>query len=288
MACALPNSRRPQWVVFSDLDASLLDADDYSCQHALGTLHRLQARGIPLVFCTSKTRAEVEPIRARLGNRDPFVVESGGAVHVPVGYFPEPFDHDEADSEYLTIGLGAPYAAMVAELDRLKQLTGAALRGFSDMTVHEVAARCNLTMAQAASAKRRHWDEPFLILDPSMQDAVVAAADRPLPHGGRFFHLARSDKGRGVATVLRLMRRFRGAVTSVGIGDSANDLPMLRAVDLPVLLGSGCRDAPDDRYKLRRVDQQGPEGWAIAVGEILDDTAPAIHEGDEHCQISTH
>jgi predicted mannosyl-3-phosphoglycerate phosphatase (HAD superfamily) len=56
----------------------------------------------------------------------------------------------------------------------------------------------------------------------------------------------------------------------VGIGDSPNDLPMLLAVDIPVLV-----QGPEGGWeevnipRLRRVEGIGPEGWARAVEEII-------------------
>ena len=89
-----PSGTPAPFIVFSDLDGTLLDGDDYSHDQALPALRLLRRRNIPLVLCTSKTRAEVEFHRRRLANRDPFVVENGGAVYVPEGYFPFPVDCD--------------------------------------------------------------------------------------------------------------------------------------------------------------------------------------------------
>ncbi|MFQ5696467.1 MAG: mannosyl-3-phosphoglycerate phosphatase, partial [Terriglobia bacterium] len=49
----------PRLIVFTDLDATLLDHQTYSWAAAEPALRRLRLLGIPLVFCTSKTRAEV-------------------------------------------------------------------------------------------------------------------------------------------------------------------------------------------------------------------------------------
>jgi len=78
---------RRQLVVFSDLDGTLLDHDTYSFDDARPALERLGHAGVPLVLCTSKTRAEVEPLREALDNDSPFIVENGGAIMIPDGYF---------------------------------------------------------------------------------------------------------------------------------------------------------------------------------------------------------
>ncbi len=272
MDIASPDGCRPCLIVFSDLDGTLLDEEDYSFDRAHEALRMLEEREIPLVFCTSKTRAEVVPIRDRLGNRDPFIVENGGAVYIPADYFAGHFDCDRMTDDYLVIELGTPYQGMVAALDRLKRKTGAPLRGFSDMTVDEVASRCNLAPLQARQAKMREWDEPFLVLDPKAIDAVMASVEIPVASGGRFYHLASSDKGRAVSVVMELMRRFRGDFVSVGIGNAANDIPMLQAVDIPIMVGTRGNDLGlDDRLRhLRQIDDAGPEGWKFAVTTVLE------------------
>ena len=74
-------------VIYTDLDGTLLDHETYSFDAARQALDRLQAQAIPLIFCTSKTRSETEMWRARMQNAHPFIVENGGALFVPAGYF---------------------------------------------------------------------------------------------------------------------------------------------------------------------------------------------------------
>ena len=79
-------------VVFSDLDGTLLDESSYSFKDALPAVRLLQLRAIPLVLCSSKTRAEIEPCRLSLHNRHPFISENGGGIFIPPGYFSAPFE----------------------------------------------------------------------------------------------------------------------------------------------------------------------------------------------------
>lgn len=62
-------------LILTDLDGSLLDADTYGYEAARPALKSLRDRGIPLIFCSSKTFAEVEPIRHEMENTVPFIVE---------------------------------------------------------------------------------------------------------------------------------------------------------------------------------------------------------------------
>jgi mannosyl-3-phosphoglycerate phosphatase len=64
-----------------------------------------------------------------------------------------------------------------------------------------------------------------------------------------------------------------GNVTTIGIGDSLNDLPLLNEVDIPVLIpkedGSYVSGINLDR--LLRAKKVGPKGWGETVTEILED-----------------
>jgi mannosyl-3-phosphoglycerate phosphatase len=252
-----------------------LDGNDYSFDRARPALRLLAERRIPLVLCSSKTRSEVEFYRERLDNRDPFVVENGGAVYVPRDYFAFGFDHDRATADYLVIELGAPYETLVRALGELKRKTGIPLRGFSDMTVQEVAARCGLPLCQAAQAKRREYDEPFLIPRQDAVAAVMAAADLSVTQGDRFHHISASDKGRAVSVLMDLFKCSRPDALSVGIGDTLNDLPLLEAVDVPILVqvDDGGYDSRIAVPRLRYAEGVGPAGWNAAVTKLVDGAA---------------
>ena len=75
-------------LVFTDLDGTLLDHDDYGFAPALPALERLRAAAVPLIPTTSKTLAETARLSRALGNGHPCIVENGSAICVPEGYFP--------------------------------------------------------------------------------------------------------------------------------------------------------------------------------------------------------
>jgi mannosyl-3-phosphoglycerate phosphatase len=268
-------SRNFSWVVFTDLDGTLLDHSSYSFEAARPALEALLARRIPVVICTSKTRAEVEDVRTRLDNNDPFIVENGGAALVPAGYFPFAVPEGRESGRYTAVEFGVPYAKLRQAFVRIRAELGAELRGFGDMTVDEVARLCGFSRREAELARRREYDEPVVIKgDVTTGDFTAAAARLGLRtiRGARFFHLTgNNDKGRAVRALRALYERDRGPVRTVGIGDSPNDLPLLESVDVPVLV-----QKPDGAYEpairlpgLVRAPGPGPVGWNAAVRVLL-------------------
>jgi mannosyl-3-phosphoglycerate phosphatase len=266
----------PQPVLFTDLDGTLLDSETYSWDAAKPALRRLEERAVPWILCTSKTRTELESLRRGLGHRHPFIVENGGAILIPEGYFTVPFPSDQPADGYRTIRIGIPYPLLRTALKEIAQETGIAMNGFGDMEETEIARRTGLSAAGAGLAKTREYDEPFIVEGTREQRETVLSRIESRgfrwTKGGRFYHLTGdNDKGRAVKIVSEIFRRQCGPIVTVGLGDSLNDLPMLAAVDRPILV-----QRPDGSYEnaialpgLERAEGIGPVGWNRAVLGLL-------------------
>ncbi len=272
-----------QFIILTDLDGSLLDATSYSHEAATEALQQTQDLGIPIVFVSSKTRAEIEPLRTRLGNGHPFIAENGGGIFIPRSYFSFPVEQSAVRGDYQVVELGLPYSELRVALKEIERESGYRLSGFGDMSMEEIARYTGLSPTDAALAKQREFDEPFLI----NHDGITCEDLRPLverrglhcAQGGRFFHLmGTSDKGGASRLLLNWYRRHAESqgrkVVSIGLGDSLNDLPMLKVVDRPILV-----QKPDGTYDpeihlphLHYAAGSGPLGWNKAVLAILHDT----------------
>ncbi len=266
------------YVVFTDLDGTLLDHESYSHQAALAAL---RDQNVPLIFCTSKTRLEVEAARAELGNEHPFIIENGAAILVPRGYFPSPLLEWKRERLYEVLPLGVPYSEAVAALRRASESSGCRVRGFHDMPVQEVAARCRLSLRDAELAKRREYDEPFEVLSDSRVEIFrllnrIEVDGLTWTRGGRFYHI-RGDhnKGQAARILADLFRRLSPAAVTVGLGDSPNDISLLDAVDVPIVIPSPHRGNPKEwqpsAARWRMAPCPGPTGWNLAILQVLDE-----------------
>ncbi len=269
------------WVIFTDLDGTLLDHATYRWAAARAALAAMRVRAVPLVIVTSKTCAEVLPILRSLRRREPFVVENGGAIYLPEEYFPfHAPGAARASRDWLRVTLGTPRSRLVTALGRAARRAGVRVRSFSEMSVGEVAERTGMNPLDARRARKRELDEPFILLDASARDSArlrteIRRQGLHQTRGSRFFHiLGKNDKGVAVRKLLGWYRRARGAsVRAAGLGDSPNDVAMLRAVELPILVAR-----PGGRYdretlaavpRARRAGGVGPEGWNRAVLRLL-------------------
>jgi len=261
-------------LLFTDLDATLLDSDTYSWEPARPAIDRLRAEGIPWVFVTSKTRAEVEFWRRATGNTHPYIVENGAALYVPHGYFPSPLPNSRPLDGWDRVEWGTPYLRLLAALRGASEKSGCRVRGFHDMTVAEVAAETKLPLEQAGLARMREFDEPFVVLDPDRGSGLLQAIQEEGLHcvsGSRFLHITGSnDKGAATRFLRQSYEDAHGPVTTVGLGDSFNDLSLLENVSMPILIRS---PHSHELSKLVRRAQitiaPGPEGWNRAVLDVI-------------------
>lgn len=266
---------------FTDLDGTLLDKSTYSAAAAAAALERLRRLDIPLVFCSSKTRAEMELWRRRLRNRHPFVVENGGALYVPSGYFPTPFESPAYRDGYHVFEPGTPYPELVRRLRLASESSGCEVLGFHDMSAEEIGRRYGLPAEQAALARIREYDEPFEILGSRADDLLraIEAQGSLWTRGGRLCHITGSNNKADCVRVLAShYQRSSPRLFTAGLGDGENDLDFLAAVDIPVIVLSEA--APILRQALpnaRVTGLPGPAGWNIAVLEILEEFAVEAH-----------
>ncbi|MGE0643155.1 MAG: HAD-IIB family hydrolase [Nitrospira sp.] len=267
-------------VVFTDLDGTLLDGSTYSFEAARTALDELRTRSIPMIIVSSKTQAEIEPLRARLCNEDPFIVENGGAVIIPSAYFPFTLTAATAHDQYARVELGTSYSVLRRALKEIELELGVELRGYGDMSLDEVVMRTGLSRPEAERAMQRHYDEPFVVEDERypLETLTQAIETRGLrwTKGDRFHHLMGiQDKGQAVHYLIDCYRRRAGhtgdRLFTVGIGNSLNDLPMLNAVEQPVLVQqtSGSYEPDISLPGLVHAPGPGPIGWNRAVLSLL-------------------
>jgi mannosyl-3-phosphoglycerate phosphatase family protein len=271
-------------VVLTDLDGTLLDAHTYDWSPARPALDALIRAHIPLVICTSKTSAEVERLRRALGHRDPFIVENGGSLYVPRGYFeahgrngatPQA-SADATHEDYDVVELGLPYETLVASLREAACAAGVQVRSWADMDEEEVARRCELSIDEARLAMAREHDEPFVIesTEAGSAERLRVEIERRgvrLTRGDRFFHvIGDHDKGTATTAIVHVCRQAWGPIETAAIGDAANDVPMLKAVDHAIVIASPQAASVASRVPgafLTRTP--GPAGWNDAVLEWL-------------------
>jgi mannosyl-3-phosphoglycerate phosphatase len=254
---------RPALLVFTDLDGTLLDHEDYSHAAAEPALERLRAAGIPVILASSKTAAEIAPLRERLGlSRHPAIVENGAGI-LEAGAAP-------------AAGAGH-YAELRARLDQVPAALRALFAGFGDWDADEIARRTGLSRDEAALARRRQHSEPGLWSgDEAGKESFVAALRGQgiaVREGGRFLTL--SFGGTKAGRMAEIAARHPTPFV-VALGDAPNDREMLEQADLGFVIANPHRPAlpPLDgeaQGHIQRIDAAGPKGWNLAMQRVISD-----------------
>nr|WP_305908717.1 HAD-IIB family hydrolase [Methylomarinum sp. Ch1-1]MDP4521569.1 HAD-IIB family hydrolase [Methylomarinum sp. Ch1-1] len=175
------------YLIFTDLDGTLLDHQDYRFTEALAALEKIRQARIPLIINSSKTRAEIADIRKQLHNNGAFVVENGAAVCVPAGLFP---GYDQTVNQVI---LGRALTEILPIIRRLRETHGFSFQGFNDFSVADVMRETGLNEIQAEQAKQRLASEPLKWRDSQERlgqfQSLLRQQGLQLIKGGRFWHV---------------------------------------------------------------------------------------------------
>ena len=261
-------------IIYTDLDGTLLDPYDYSFAEAKPLVSKLQNQGTAIVFSSSKTRAEQEVYQKELDIHDPFIIENGSAIYIKQGYFSSPFDYQRISDQYYVIELGIRYELIREKINEIRERNNLAFSGYGDMDSSEVARHTGLDAVSAKLAKQREYEETLNLngTEPDIKLILKAIESSGLKwnRGSRFYSVSgNGDKGKAAKILTSLFEREFGKVKTIGIGDSYNDIPMLREVDCPILV-----QKPGDIWEKTELKNMhyangvGPHGWIRAITEF--------------------
>ena len=260
-------------VIFSDLDGTLLDPHNYSFAEACEALSSIQSAGIPLVICTSRTSAQIESFRGQLPCH-PVVIENGGAILVPSGYFPFSIPGMQRRNRFEMIKLGDCREHAIAALRHASEKCDAPVRGFSQLTTTEICELTGFNAEEADRASAREFDEPFISLDPERTPQLLCALGQTgtrCARGTHFYHaFGPSDKASAVWMLLKFYERAFGEVESIGLGDSPSDIGFLQLMKRCVVMRSEFSSVLQKALpEAESPARPGPQGWGDSIASIL-------------------
>ena len=270
----------PRQLVFSTLEGALVDERTDSFRGAEEALAELHRRNVPLVLLSSRTRAEIEPVRRKLEHNHPFITENGGGTFLPDGYFNLRIPGAARLGRYFCIAQSRPYAEVCDALDEIARESGVGIAGFHHLSVREISANTGLRPQVAKLARDRDFDEPFFFTSadaPAIARFVAAARERGFDArpGSTFWRFsAGCDTARAVRVVAQLFRqatRLKLRLAGIGAGDA--DLRWLRAMDQAIVLSrsqeSTERAGQVNARKITRMDAVGPSAWQQSIFNII-------------------
>ena len=264
--------------IFTDLDGTLLDHDNYSFTPALTTLAELKRAAIPVIPNTSKTYVELVELRRQLDLHGPFIVENGAAVYIPVNYFShQPIGTIQQDGYWVKslVHLREHWLSLLPSVP--VELT-ALFTNMNSMTVNDIVNATGLDAASAALASQRQYSEPVLWHGNAAQKQLfiqhLNKQGATVLEGGRFLHVCGNcNKGKAMDWLMEQFKFFNPQQTpySIALGDGNNDIAMLEAAQYAAIISSPIHIPPKLKRKHRLITSKntGPTGWAEVLAKLL-------------------
>jgi len=265
-----------QPIIFTDLDGTLLDHDNYQCEVIKPFLAELSLHNIHVIFNTSKTFAEVTAIQKSLAHHQPFIVENGAAIYMPKGYFSvKPIGCDE-HHDYWRYELTQSHQQLHLDLNHKAVQFSACYQFFSQMDTAQVSALTGLSIEQSKLALSRQYSDPIHFTGDAKQQSEFVELLESLEYqvliGGRFIHATKgNNKGQAQHWLLNEFKKaFNNPFTVIALGDSHNDIAMLKAADIAILINNpGSKVQSDIKQKAWQIsDKPAPEGWVQEVAAL--------------------
>ncbi len=254
-----------EYAVFTDLDGSLLNHSDYTFEEAKEMISFLKKQNIPIIIVTSKTKNEVLNYQKLLSINDPFIVENGAAIFIP-----------KKNGELEIIQLGENYKTIRNFIEKIKERYD--IKGFSDMSLDEIVAHTGLNYENAKIASKREFSEPFVIKDERDLTEIEKLAEKEglkIMKGGRFYHCMsiKQDKGKAVQKLIGRYKKENPSIKTIALGDNYNDIPMLKEVDIPILIPRYNHIFIDfDMPNLIKAPHPGSRGWAKSLEKVFNES----------------
>ena len=263
-------------LVFTDMDGTLLDHHTYSFEAAKPALSALEQKAIPVIPTTSKTFAELQPLRERIGLDGPFIIENGAAIFIPHGFLKQKPGGTVWIDGYWCKAFISNKNYWIKLLEKMGSEFDGKFKQFSKMSLEEIQEATGLDEYSASLAAKRQFGEPILWLGSEEEKLrfMNIVKDRgafPL-EGGRFIHISGNcDKGQALKWLAsEYQKQFATKVNTVALGDGKNDVAMLEAAHVPIRILSPVNPPPAiQKEEVYTSTLTGPEGWNEMLTQLL-------------------
>lgn len=214
------------------------------------------------MLASSKTAAEMRPLQREIGcEAYPAIVENGAGVLWP--------QDDTGTNTQAYQGIREALAALPRALNQFT--------GFGDMNVADVQTHTGLSAEAASLAKARQFSEPGLWLGSkselkpfleTLKENGIGAR-----RGGRFLTLS---FGQTKADAMETVIEHLHPTTTIALGDAPNDVEMIEAADLGVIVNNPHANPlprlPSERAGTTiRTTLPGPAGWTEAILQLTQE-----------------
>ena len=204
---------------------------------------QLDHAGVPIVWVTARSRAQMDEPRRKFGHQHPFIGEDGCGVYLPEDYFHLRPAKTVRLGRFTCIPLAEVQPAASEALELLSEQTGVLTVSLRSLAPRELEQNTGLPPRDAELARQRDFDELFFFAGAAETDVarfVAEANNRRIAlrqHGVLWSLALGADLSLCVRELSKLYdRALRAHPTVLGIATSAEANRLLPACDRGLLL----------------------------------------------------
>ena len=255
------------YIVFTDLDGSLLHRDTFKFDPIKDFIKNLINEGIIMVPNSSKTENEIENFKEELGIAVPFISENGSAIHglnLINPNFPNKIILSREKEELMKI-----FDSKVPD-----RLLNKCIQIFK-LSTKEQEKIFGQKDEKLKNVLKRKYTLPLLFSGDKVEKnkliKILNSNSLTLQEGGRVINLCDNvNKVKSMNRVIKILKKVKNEIKTIGVGDNFNDLEMLKNCDIPCLVFN-------DQFKLDQINiknlifsnKPSPEGWADVIKKAL-------------------
>jgi mannosyl-3-phosphoglycerate phosphatase family protein len=255
-------------IIFTDLDGSLLNHDDFQFKKIKNFILDCLKCGIKIIPNSSKTKIEIEIFSNQLGEQLPFIVENGAAVH---------------NLDLLNVNLKSYNNSIVFSrtIDELIEVFNKKVPAtfkdkclfIKDMKKQKQKEILGLNDDYLPYALNRGYSTPFVFNGcPELVDEfkfILENLGMKLHEGGRVFNISDNcSKGSALNTLVnKLQNDLFLSPYVIAVGDSPNDISMLKEANQPCVVPLPNKSNLNNLkiHNILRAKQCAPEGWEEVI-----------------------
>jgi predicted mannosyl-3-phosphoglycerate phosphatase (HAD superfamily) len=239
----------------------------------------LDHAGVPIVWVTGRSRAQLDQRLRELAHHHPFIAEGGCGVYWPEGYFHLRPAKTARLGRFTCIPIAQQRPAASQALESLCEDTGIEVVTLRSLSSHELAQNLGLPTREAELARQRDFDELFFFAGTAQADISrfrEEASQRKLAlrQNGAVWSLAvGADLGQAVRELSKLYgRALRYHPTNVAAATPDGSADLFRACDRGLLLtqrpaGESQQGSPGSD-KTKELSLSAADLWQRVAAEV--------------------
>ena len=265
-------------IIFTTFDSSLFNEKDESYQSVISIIQKLQDSQIPLITVTDQSHKEIEDLRRILCLKSSLIVEHGSAVLIPEQSSEFAITEAAIDGEYYVKQLGCSYIEARAGLKVIQSTVRINnLKGFGDLDETEIQSLIGLSLKKAKQAKTREFSEIFVTPQGIDTQKIASTAEefgfKVIMNNSLSCLVGREAS---IKTAIQWLKDHyqpsdTSKIVTVGLSNSSDNLEMLEAVDIPIVIARQEEINSQSNQKWRTTQASGLAGWVEAINAIFDE-----------------